>query len=79
MTRDQAKALLNDLELIRHFAGGGDVGVVINGKYHFTSTICLSNFRSDRPSLYVCRIEKPNFILRDGNWVITAPSSLKDD
>jgi hypothetical protein len=52
MTRDQALAIINNIELIKHFANGGIVVIPINGHKHPTNTLVLSNFRSDRPVNY---------------------------
>jgi hypothetical protein len=59
MTRDQAKAILANLDLIRHFADGGDIGhrlINCHGEFVYTSPtdkITLSNLRSDRMTGYV--------------------------
>ena len=58
MTRDQAVAIMQNLPLIEAFAQGKPIGIPINGRVHPSHTICLTNFRSDRPLLYVV-IEDP--------------------
>lgn len=53
MTRDQALTIINNIELITAFAQGKSVGTPINGRVYLTNSLCLSNFRSDRPLNYV--------------------------
>ena len=59
MTRDQAKAILQNLDLIRHFANGGDLGHRLfncKGEFVYTSPtqkIVLSNLRADKLTGYV--------------------------
>lgn len=53
MTRDQALAIINNLDLIRSFAEGKHIAIPINGRLFSTNTLVLSNFRSDRPIGYV--------------------------
>ena len=59
MTRNQARAILANIELIRHFAEGGDIGhrlIKCHGEHVYTSPtskITLSNLRSDRLTGYV--------------------------
>lgn len=57
MTRDQAVAIINNIELIKAFAEGKQIGVEISGKLFPTNTLCLTNFRSDRPINY--RVMEP--------------------
>jgi hypothetical protein len=59
VTRDQARAILANIDLIRHFAEGGDIGHRLfncNGKFVYTSPtekIVLSNMRPDKLTSYV--------------------------
>ena len=65
MTREQARAILAHLDLIRHYAEGGDVGHRMHnckGEFLYTAPargICLSNLRADSTS-YV-RV-KPRYV-----------------
>lgn len=60
MTRDQALAIVNNIDLITHFANGGLVAVPINGQMFKSNTLIISNFRSDRPPNYKI-IKKPHY------------------
>ena len=59
MTRDQAKAILENLDLIRHYAEGGDIGhqlIRSDGRLAFISparVLTLSNMKPGRPTNYV--------------------------
>lgn len=65
MTRDQAKAILAHLDLIRHYAEGGDIGLRLhNYQGEFIKTVpqrhlVLSNLREDWTNLV--RV-KPRFV-----------------
>ena len=47
MTREQARAILAHLDLIRHYADGGEVGLRLPSKTVRLKHICLSNLRVD--------------------------------
>lgn len=70
MTREQARAILAHLDLIRHYAEGGDVGHRMHnhrGEFLYTSPargICLGNLRTDSTN-YV-RV-KPRFVFDRAN------------
>lgn len=57
MTREQARAILAHLDLIRHYAEGGDVGLRMHdyrGTFLYTAPvrhICLTNMREDSTQL----------------------------
>lgn len=65
MTRDQARAILANLDLIRHYAAGGDIGHrMINYRGEFLHTdvarhIVLGNLSTDGSHRYV--MVKPKY------------------
>lgn len=73
MNRDQARAILQNIDLIRHYAEGGDVGHrLIDCKGNPvricpTKSINLSGLYPDRNCLYV-RV-KPRFVMQDGSLI----------
>ena len=70
MNREQAQAILQNLDLIRHFAEGGDIGHrVINYKgtqlrISTSKSILLCNLRPNDQSLYVK--VRPRLVFRGG-------------
>lgn len=52
MTRDQALAIVRNIDIITAFATGKRVVHKINGRPYDCNTLILSNFRSDRPLTY---------------------------
>ena len=72
MTREQAQAIIAHLDLIRHFADGGDIAhklIDCNGN-HVRTTVCrnivLSNLRPDHTN-YV-RV-KARITYENGMWI----------
>lgn len=67
MTREQARALLMHLDLVRHYADGGDVGhrlIDANGKTHgiyVSRGLNLSSLSPDRQCLYVAL--RPRYVI----------------
>ena len=73
MTREQARAILKNIDLIRHYADGGDVGhrlIDCTGKQLRicpAKSVILSNLHPDKHCLYV--IVKPRLVMRNGALV----------